>query len=528
MDYLSLCLICKDENDYLPEWLDYHILMGVDRFYIYDNESQVSLRETLESYIERGWAVVVDIQGRSKQLHAYDHCLQTFGAQTQWMGFIDTDEFLVTKNSVGLKSLLKDYEAYGGLVISSIFFGSNGHQQRPVAGQIASYLTHTHPTFEGNALIKTILQPEKVVCPNTPHDFVYKEPFWGVNENFLRVDHQSFPNSVEKIQLNHYYCRSEQEIDLKLKRGRGDAGNPWPKKRFDVVNRLSTIEDKTILTNIAACVRSAGRDDAGVIETPEKIGLPGLLSDLAKKMHTQPIEITPPQSASFRDEMIAFMETKNQMNLAKEQGNLAEVKRLALSILQDMPNNVGMCVYLANNDLDMKDPASAWKMLSYAWQIDPNNYFVLSCMAYLFLRTGNYAMALNTCHLLLDMAPHNLTAMGFLTESLAGLGRFEEALKVGVPVIELSGMLGELPEGMSVYLVKQLSDYLLQKKDYRLAAHLWKIQVQGQPEDVDVILQLANVLAHSGEKIEARKWLLRAQEINPNHEDVKLFLKKIG
>jgi len=33
MDCLSLCLICKDENDYLAEWLDHHILAGVDRFY---------------------------------------------------------------------------------------------------------------------------------------------------------------------------------------------------------------------------------------------------------------------------------------------------------------------------------------------------------------------------------------------------------------------------------------------------------------------------------------------------------------
>ena len=39
MDYLSLCLICKDENDYLAEWLDYHILAGVERFYIYDDDS---------------------------------------------------------------------------------------------------------------------------------------------------------------------------------------------------------------------------------------------------------------------------------------------------------------------------------------------------------------------------------------------------------------------------------------------------------------------------------------------------------
>lgn len=77
MDYLSLCLICKDENDYLPEWLDYHILMGVDRFYIYDNESRVSLREGLD--IDRSWVVVVDITGRAMQLSAYDHCLQNFG-----------------------------------------------------------------------------------------------------------------------------------------------------------------------------------------------------------------------------------------------------------------------------------------------------------------------------------------------------------------------------------------------------------------------------------------------------------------
>jgi len=36
---------------------------AVLRFYIYDNESQVSLRETLKEYIELGW-VVVDISGQ--------------------------------------------------------------------------------------------------------------------------------------------------------------------------------------------------------------------------------------------------------------------------------------------------------------------------------------------------------------------------------------------------------------------------------------------------------------------------------
>ncbi len=139
MDYLSLCLICKDENDYLEEWLNYHILTGVERFYIYDNDSQISLRETLKDYVARGWVVITDIPGQAMQMYAYDHCLRAFGPSTRWLGFIDTDEFLVPKTSVDLKDLLQHYEEFGGLAVSSLFFGSNQHQERPAQGQLASY-----------------------------------------------------------------------------------------------------------------------------------------------------------------------------------------------------------------------------------------------------------------------------------------------------------------------------------------------------------------------------------------------------
>ena len=221
MDYLSLCLICKDENDYLPEWLDYHILMGVDRFYIYDNESRVSLNHTVKDYVDEGWAVVVDYPGSKVQLFAYDHCLRVFGQNTFWMGFIDTDEFLVPKTTVDLRAFLKEYESYAGLAVSSVFFGSNGHISRPAAGQIISYTRSVHPTFKENEFIKSIVQPRLIALPNSPHDFVYRENAWCVNENFIRVDDQRFAHSIEKIQLNHYFCRSLEEIEDKLKRGGG-------------------------------------------------------------------------------------------------------------------------------------------------------------------------------------------------------------------------------------------------------------------------------------------------------------------
>jgi tetratricopeptide (TPR) repeat protein len=515
MDYLSLCLICKDENDYLPEWLNYHILMGVDRFYIYDNESRVSLRESLKEYIARGWVVVVDIPGSVMQLYAYDHCLQTFGPHTFWMGFIDTDEFLVPKTTLDLKELLKDYEAYGGLAVSALFFGSNGHKTRPSAGQIAAYTRHTHATLKQNLYVKSIVQPGLVLMPNTPHDFTYINDTWCVNEGNLRVDFQCFPNYTTKIQLNHYYCRSEDEIDLKLGRGNSQIV-AWPRKRFEVINSMATYKDTAILKNLEILFQKAGLDVCGLVESPLTAGLLEKMSVLAHARQPAPLitgEMIPPCIAlSFRAEFSEMDALKAQTRAAINRKEFDEVKRLMLLLMQRMPQNIVLHTDLAAFLLDFGDHEAAWQMLSQAWLLSPNNnYNVLSGMAFYFIRVENYSMAENICRLLLGIAPHELTALGLLTYSLMGQGRYEEALKVGVPVIELDWQFYELPDGMGVFLVKKMADYLLEKKDYTGAVRLWEVGVKCQPGDVNPLLELSQALLLAGDKTSARQRLFEAQ-----------------
>jgi tetratricopeptide (TPR) repeat protein len=525
MDYLSLCLICKDENDYLPEWLDYHILMGVDRFYIYDNESQVSLRETLKDYIERGWVVVSDIPGKAMQLYAYDHCLQTFGANTFWLGFIDTDEFLVPKTTLDLKELLKGYEQYAGLAVSSLFFGSSGQVTRPAAGQIAAYTRRTHVTFKENELVKSIVQPRLALMPNSPHDFTIKENAWCVNEGFLRVDYQRFPNHTEKIQLNHYYCRSENEINQKLRRGNsGDI--VWPRKLFDAVNLMATYEDDTILQNLEDIFQKSNFDSPDLLAAPvlEK------MSALAPRRRTIPLgEMIPAREArSFRPEFSSMEELKAQTRAAMIRNEFDEARRLLLLMLQRAPQNIILYDVLASNLIDLGDTAAAWQTLSKAWQISPNNYIVLNGMAFYFLRVDNFSMAEKTCRLVLELAPHNMAALGLLTYSLIGQGRFEEALKVGVPLVELSGQLGELPERMGVVLVKKMADYLLEKKDYAGAVRLWEAGVKCQPGDVNTLLELSRCLILADDKIGACRQLIQAQKLAPQNEIVHALLKQVG
>lgn len=37
--YLAICAIAKDEGSYFSEWIEWHLKMGVEKFYIYDNGS---------------------------------------------------------------------------------------------------------------------------------------------------------------------------------------------------------------------------------------------------------------------------------------------------------------------------------------------------------------------------------------------------------------------------------------------------------------------------------------------------------
>ncbi len=522
MDYLSLCLICKDENDYLPEWLDYHILMGVDRFYIYDNESRLSLRETLKDYIERGWVVVSDIPGKAMQLYAYDHCLQSFGTNTFWLGFIDTDEFLVPKTTLDLKELLKGYEQYAGLAVSSLFFGSNGQVTRPAAGQIAAYTRRTHVTFKENELVKSIVQPRLALMPNSPHDFTIKENAWCVNEGFLRVDYQRFPNHTEKIQLNHYYCRSENEINQKLRRGNsGDI--VWPRKLFDAVNLMATYEDDTILQNLEALFTQASFDSHTQMKD-----LLGKMAALARNRRPTPLEFTPPKDVTFRAEITTQMDLEAQSKQIYKRGDLEEIKQFVQKKIQLFPQKSILYTDLAICYFKLADPSNAWQALTQAWQRAPNSYSVLFMMVYYFLWVNNFDMAENTCRLVLEMAPHDLTVLGFMTEALIGQGRYEEALKVGVPVVELSAQLGELPERMGVVLVKKMADYLLEKRDYAGAVRLWEAGVKCQPGDVNTLLELSRCLILADDKIGVRRQLIQAQKLAPQNEIVHALLKQVG
>lgn len=52
--YLAFVAIFRNEAAYIPEWLEYHLLVGVDKFFLYDNDSDDHPEGVLCPYIRDG------------------------------------------------------------------------------------------------------------------------------------------------------------------------------------------------------------------------------------------------------------------------------------------------------------------------------------------------------------------------------------------------------------------------------------------------------------------------------------------
>jgi hypothetical protein len=253
IDYISICAIIKDEHpDDILEWVNYHRKIGVNRFYIYDNDSEISIAKILEGYKD---VVVFPIYGIAMQYMAYKHCIEyvTKNNYTYWLAIIDLDEFICPMKSPYLDSILIQYENYAGLCANWAMFGSNGHKEHQNS-VLQSYTTRMNPELEETKIlcshVKTILKPSLVMGINNPHSFQYKEGYFAVGENFVRIDSfQRLPVTYDKIRINHYFTKSREDFEKKVSRPRADIGKIRKdhEVHWNTFEKYCNVEDVRIL-----------------------------------------------------------------------------------------------------------------------------------------------------------------------------------------------------------------------------------------------------------------------------------------
>ncbi len=265
--YLSICAIIRNEAPYIGEWIAFHRLVGVQRFYLFDDLSTDSTPLEIFRH-DRGDIVLGAYQRRPEwecpepvpfrathQIVTFNRFIAEHRDETQWCAFIDPDEYLYHADHNDIREpLFEDVESWGAaaLFVQWLVFGSSGHKRRPPGPTIAAYtqrgqLGEPEPTGRHGKLIAR-MDAIEYFGPFGSHNakFRHGEP---MNENGTAVTGPTNPDpSTNRWRLNHYYHRSAEEARERISAIDNNAVSGFHKstsrmRRHD----LNAVQDRDIL-----------------------------------------------------------------------------------------------------------------------------------------------------------------------------------------------------------------------------------------------------------------------------------------
>ena len=243
--YLAVCAIAKNEGPYFKEWIEWHHKMGVDKFYVYDNESTDCIKEVLAPYIESGLVEYTFFPGYKKQLAAYDDCLEKNRFDTRWIAFIDLDEFIVPVKDKTIPEFLSRFENFPAVEINWLIYGSGGAKTKEPGTMMERFKYHSLPEHYLNRYVKSIVDPRRVFSMIGCHEVARISGYASDSHgNPIRQYFREREPQHDVIRINHYAVKSYEEFMEKQSKGRA-AG----KARFitiDYFNRfdLNNIKDE--------------------------------------------------------------------------------------------------------------------------------------------------------------------------------------------------------------------------------------------------------------------------------------------
>ena len=141
--YFSIVSMFRNESWNLKEWLEHYKLHGVDHIYLIDDFSTDDYLPILQPYIDSGYVTLFknDVTKRytGRQIDITNKYTLPIVNESKWIGNVDLDEYLYSRDCICLKELLRQYEKYGCVLTNWVWFNSNDFIDHPKGGVVKNF-----------------------------------------------------------------------------------------------------------------------------------------------------------------------------------------------------------------------------------------------------------------------------------------------------------------------------------------------------------------------------------------------------
>lgn len=214
---LSIGAVFKNEGFGIGEWIRHYIQMGVEHFYLINDESTDHWRECLKPYMDKITLFDNDIPkqinghvNKNRQVQIYTRYLGSIRHETEWLIIVDLDEYMYSPDGKQILDIVNKYAPfYSQIQVDWLMFGSNGYKQQPSSIRTA-FTKRSDIIYSYKSIVKTSEIREFHI-----HACV-------VNGSTIRL-HLNNEKYAELI-CNHYRVQSEQYWrEIAMKRGDADC-----------------------------------------------------------------------------------------------------------------------------------------------------------------------------------------------------------------------------------------------------------------------------------------------------------------
>ena len=254
--YMKSCIftVIKNEHEYLDEWIKYHLDLGIDHIFIFEDIDSDSHKEICDKYGDSvtldSVTAVLDEKNRIeakevKELNKYsvqhmyfrnglNMLKKLYSDKYDWCFIIDNDEFITLENENDkLEDVLSLYDKYEAFVMSWKWYGANGHITKPLnKGVLEAYPKEAEGKRPNQ--VKTCYK-----LKSFRGEFLYTHHHPTDICNWCNTDYVKFYKTAtfSKIYIRHYITKSWEEYVWKRK----VRGYVWGRERdFDYFFKINT------------------------------------------------------------------------------------------------------------------------------------------------------------------------------------------------------------------------------------------------------------------------------------------------
>ncbi|XP_051117832.1 glycosyltransferase family 92 protein RCOM_0530710 [Andrographis paniculata] len=216
---VCMCTMVRNQARFLREWVMYHSRIGVERWFIYDNNSNDDLERVVESLNQQqqhhnvtrhSWPWI------KSQEAGFAHCALRARDSCQWVAFTDVDEFFHMPAAASHWSLhdvissssddyYSDGEGVGEIRVWCRSFGPSGLKQHPERGVMGGYTCRAAATERHKSIVRADALNSSLI--NVVHHFHLKSGFRSLQLNTTRLVINHYKYQVWAVFKDKFYRR---------------------------------------------------------------------------------------------------------------------------------------------------------------------------------------------------------------------------------------------------------------------------------------------------------------------------------